>query len=186
METTIQTNTNVMVDIESLGTNPGSVILSIGAVVFDKEKVHADRTFYCAIDIDSCLRAGLVVDGPTINWWLQQEKEAQIAAFSNGRHLHAVLTDFGRWYQDQKADRLWAHGTTFDIGMMEAAHRAVRIKVPWSYRDVRDTRLLYEMAKETGRYTPTSERGGHHALKDAICQAVDVVAALKAIRGETK
>ena len=47
---------NIMLDIETLGTRSTSVILSIGAVEFDKTSIL--RAFHKRIDIDSCLRQG--------------------------------------------------------------------------------------------------------------------------------
>ena len=66
---------NVMVDIETLGTSSNSVILSIGAVEFDNENLGAEFEVY--IDPESCTDHGLVIDAPTVMWWLGQSNEAR-------------------------------------------------------------------------------------------------------------
>jgi hypothetical protein len=47
---------NVMIDIETLGTRPGSVILSIGACRFGADGIGEE--FYRAIDVLDSLMAG--------------------------------------------------------------------------------------------------------------------------------
>ena len=66
----------IMVDLETLGTAPGSVILSIGAVRFDVEKGLLDE-FYVNIDVESSQRLGLTIDGDTVMWWLKQSDAAR-------------------------------------------------------------------------------------------------------------
>jgi DNA polymerase III epsilon subunit-like protein len=62
---------NVMVDLETFGNNSHSVIVSIGAVVFDKNGTY--ETFYRLIDAESCVRVGLKMDVSTVQWWIMQD-----------------------------------------------------------------------------------------------------------------
>ena len=59
---------DVMIDLETLGIQPGSVIRSIGAVVFDPVTNTLGSTFYQNICADSCKKAGLTTDPDTIKW----------------------------------------------------------------------------------------------------------------------
>lgn len=77
--------TNIMLDLETLGTCPGSVILQIGAV---RSNNGLERT----ITIDSCLRAGLTVDGDTIGWWLRQSEAARRASLACALSIFNVLS----------------------------------------------------------------------------------------------
>lgn len=72
----------IMVDLETLGTAPGSVILSIGAVRFDVEEGLLDE-FYVNIDVESSQRLGLTIDGATVMWWMKQSDAAR-AKLSEG------------------------------------------------------------------------------------------------------
>jgi len=56
----------VMVDIETLGLDIGSVILSIGAVRFDESGVYGEP-FYVEIGQQSCKNRGLEVDPETLS-----------------------------------------------------------------------------------------------------------------------
>lgn len=67
-----------MIDLETLGTASNSVILQIGACHFDLgpgDEPH--DTFERTVTIDSCLRAGLIVNGSTVEWWLHQSETAR-------------------------------------------------------------------------------------------------------------
>ena len=66
---------NLMLDIETLGTGPNSVILSIGAVEFDETGVISK--FYEAIDPESCTDWGLQIDARTVLWWMDQNDAAR-------------------------------------------------------------------------------------------------------------
>ncbi len=67
---------NVMIDLETLGTRPGSVILSIGAVEFDRD-LGLGREFYVELNQASSITAGLTTDDATVDWWLDQEDAAR-------------------------------------------------------------------------------------------------------------
>ena len=64
----------VMVDIETLGREPGCVVVSIGAVEFGygiKDELDLD------VAPTSCQRAGLDIDAETLAWWLTQGEAAR-------------------------------------------------------------------------------------------------------------
>jgi hypothetical protein len=60
-----------MIDIETLGLEPGSVILSIGAVAFgmDRKPDMPMKEFYVELDTKQPQR---VVDLDTVKWWMDQ------------------------------------------------------------------------------------------------------------------
>ena len=75
----------VMVDIETLGTGPTSVVLSIG--VFSQQ-----FTFHEYVDIDSQLTYGAQVNADTILWWMKQREGARLKQTTAVRvHMSAVL-----------------------------------------------------------------------------------------------
>ena len=62
--------TQVMIDLESLGTKPGSALVALGAVKFGNGEILAE--FYERIDVESCVQLGLEMDTSTVMWWLKQ------------------------------------------------------------------------------------------------------------------
>jgi hypothetical protein len=166
---------DVMIDIETLGTTPGSAILSIGAVMFGPAGLGEE--FYAPILLTSCTAAGLRIEPDTVLWWMKQSDAARAAAFcDDAQHLIIVLAEFGDWLMKHGAERPWCHGANFDAPLLDAAYRACGMTPPWKYWNVRDTRTLYELAD----VKVNRARGNHHnALDDARAQAEAAVVALQ-------
>lgn len=167
--------THVMIDIETLGTSPGSVILSIGACTFNAAGIGA--TFYQVIDMDSCIKRGLTINPSTVQWWMRQSDDARFAVFGNPdrRPIEAVLSDLNDWLDAVDADRVWCHGATFDVPLIDAAAKACGGAMNWKFYNIRCTRTLFELAGvEVKRNVGTH----HNALDDAINQANAAIEAL--------
>lgn len=64
-----------MLDIETLGLDPGASIVAIGAVRFSES--HLGDTFQRSISLASCENAGLTIDAETLEWWLTQDELAK-------------------------------------------------------------------------------------------------------------
>lgn len=164
---------HVMLDLETWGTAPGCGIRSIGACTFD-----LDHRFYIAIDDES---NDMMRDPSTVQWWAEQSEAAR-SAFSNPVPLDQALDAFTDWYALVGGERIWGHGSHFDIPILAAAYHFIDRKEPWHYRAPRDTRTAFDMAGITDHNAwldKHSEGGTHHnALDDALCQARAVSAAL--------
>lgn len=171
---------NVMVDLETFGTLPGSVILSIGAVAFDWTELTGEE-FYVVIEVESSKAAGFLVDPKTVDWWASKSPEAR-----------AVLTDpacvpvtealrrFRSWLLGLECRvALWGNGGDFDNAMLQTAYAKVGIPQPWRYIDNR----CYRTLKNLGLEVPELPRQGtyHNALDDARHQARGAVALLRAL-----
>lgn len=169
---------DVMIDTETLGTTPGSAILSIGAVMFGPAGLGEE--FYAPISLASCTAAGLTIDPSTVAWWMKQSDAARAAAFrDDAEPLPAVLEQFTDWFNLVEAERPWAQGATFDPPLLEAAYRACGMTPPWKFWNVRDTRTLYDLAD----VKVDRARGTHHnALDDARAQAEAAVVALQRLQ----
>lgn len=166
---------DLMIDIETLGTAPGSVILSIGAVAFDAETGEFGEEFYAAIDPQSAVASGLTIDVSTVLWWMEQSEEARKAAFSGERLLGWALGEFGDYVRRVEASRVWAKPPSFDLVLLESAFRACRTPIPWHYKTPRDCRTLFDL---TGAVQPDVGTA-HNALDDAKSQALGVIDAYR-------
>ena len=161
-------NKHIMLDLETYGTAPGSVLRSIGAVVFNRDELGEE--FYCNIGKQSCLDAGLTVDPNTEAWWAQQERSVEDALAVNPQPLKITANGFHAWFMAQGGTHVWCQGASFDEPLWSAACRTVGIGVPWKFWNVRDTRTVYELAGLDTR-TITREGAHHNALDDAKFQA---------------
>lgn len=152
-----------MVDIETLGTDPGAAILSIGAVTFDETGILDE--FYRTIDLESCQKAGLEIDANTLKWWMRQDESVRDVLL-DGDPLRGVLNDFKAFYPEDA--EVWANSPSFDCAMLEVAFETVGLTEPWSFKDTRDVRTLRSLPCSVD---VTMEGDEHDALDDARYQA---------------
>lgn len=163
-----------MVDLETMGSKPGSAIASIGAVAFDPVVGTLGADFYQVVDLVSCERAGLTLDASTVYWWMDKSDAARKALGGAKLDLCGSLARFAWWIEDQcrgQRPRLWGHGGNFDEPMLAAACRAVSMPSPWRYSEGRCTRTIFEAAGVELDRTAPQAGTRHNALDDAKVQA---------------
>lgn len=155
----------IMLDLETLGTKPGSMILSIGAVVFGHGEIT--DTFYRRIDVKSCEVFGLSIDAGTVVWWMQQSQEAREEFCRQSLRIDHALEAFSEWLG--KDDReIWGNGSDFDNSILAEAYRRCGMQQPWRYSQNRCYRTVKALFPECPMlYTMAS----HNALNDATMQA---------------
>lgn len=169
---------NVMIDLETWGKWSGCAIRSIGAVEFDPYSDKIGQTFYANILDETCVRAGLVKDASTVEWWSKQAAQAQKVFDQSPVSLDTAIVDFKRWWRAVRGVFPWSQGANFDQPILEAAMRAVGEEAPWKFWDSRCTRTAYDMGGLNPR-TIRREGTHHNALDDAVHQARCVQAAYR-------
>lgn len=178
----VPNNNKVMIDIETLGTEPGCVVLSVGAVRFDRDGSgdDDDDQFYRSVDRDSCEAVGLTVDEDTLSWWLDQDPLIR-RILDGGQPLDDVLDDLARFVGD--AEEVWAHSPKFDALILESAYEAIDSLPPWEYYQLRDARTVDKLPVDvkSGR---DDDLVNHNALDDAIEQAGTVARVLQYLHTE--
>ena len=166
--------TDVMIDMETLGTSPDSVILAIGACRFNawKEDEIDDDGFYCVLDINSQTSAGRHIDENTLRWWLTQSNEAQKVFFEpNKESLDDALQHFIDW-NDKREMHPWSMGADFDLPMLGHAMHTRGFEIPWQFWNSNCVRTYKKLPGAAEVFAATERLGTHHnALHDAIHQA---------------
>lgn len=162
-------DSNVMVDLETLGNSSHSVIISLGACRFNENGIL--DTYYQRIDPQSCADAGLKMDVSTVMWWMQQSDEARGAFNEKGYPLEYVLAEFALWMPPKSC--LWGNGATFDNVILGNAFKAVGLTQPWEFWNDRCYRTVKAMYP--GVKAPTFTGDKHNALDDAIHQAKHLI-----------
>jgi hypothetical protein len=171
---------HVMIDMETMGTDSNAALLSLGGVVFDPCGQGGKDTFYQNIELQSCLDAGLRVRAETVYWWLTKPEGARAALQKDRVPLSDALNDFSEWFRKSGASKIWSHGATFDIVVLDSAYRALGRPLPFDFRNARDTRTLFDLA---GLKYSQSEVSAHQALQDAQRQAEFVQNAYRVLHG---
>jgi hypothetical protein len=166
-----------MIDIETLGIEPGAAILAIGACTFDADGVG--ETFEVSVDLESCQDRGLSIDADTLQWWLTNEVDAT-DLLAGGVPLPTALSELRDFLETQGYDELWANSPKFDMAHLEHAYDALDWVTPWEFYQLRDVRSLQALP---GAVDLEQDGTEHDALDDAIHQAREVGATLRALEG---
>lgn len=174
---------HIMIDLETMGTDPDAAILQIGAVAFNAPKSHDEppslghcgsAQFFTHVNLQSSLDAGLRMDASTVLWWLSQDDAARQAAARSGPGAPPLedallqLADFVRDHSDQKRTQVWSNGIDFDVVILSTAYRLLRIDRPWPYWAPQCFRREKTRRRDIPGRVPAVK---HHSLSDAIAQA---------------
>lgn len=166
---------DVMIDCETLATTADAVIMSLGAVKFNADTLEMDdAAFYSSISIDSNLALGRRVTESTIQFWLNQTKEAQAVFVEPKSTLEEALSSFSDWLGHNKR-RVWSKGADFDLPMIAHAYTQLDMEVPWMFWNSRCARTFLKLPFADRVAVPHNTLA-HNALADAIAQAKHVQA----------
>lgn len=166
---------DISIDLETLSTRHDAAILSIGAVIFDRDTGEIGRRFYAEINISDAIKHGHV-DASTLAWWISQGDAARgLFADTNDKvKLADALGALSDFVTDAYGACVWGNGATFDITILEHAYVRCGLTPPWQFWKIRDMRTLVEtawFAAQFDRNTIPFVGTPHHALHDAEHQA---------------
>jgi exodeoxyribonuclease VIII len=168
--------THLMVDLETMGSNPEAPIVAIGAVYFDPNTGITGAEFYQIVSLESAMEFGAKPDGATIIWWLKQSSEAR-AAITGGEAIGLMdaVDKFDEFVHSNSANgiksvQLWGNGSSFDNVILRRAYEQVGAELSVPFWNDRDVRTIVELGKTIGmnpRYEIPFDGEMHNALADA-------------------
>ena len=139
-----------MIDIETLGTCPYSVIIRVSAVKFDITEVNS-QMMYDDNDVfdghinlfDSIGKHGLIIEKDTLKWWQGKDnvdtfgKLLTVCSTNNFDNLsmcHA-LADFLCYYIDDEKTPffVWGNSARFDLGLLANVYERCNVPLPWKW-----------------------------------------------------
>lgn len=140
---------DIMVDIETLGTRQDATIFQVAAVAFDILTGETIETFNQIADIGNA--SNLRVDGSTIKWWLNTNKDLLTELLNNGTvSTDELLKHFNKWLVKFKDGAeniyLWGNGILFDNKMIQYQFEQLGLEYPIYYRNDRDVRTIVDLA----------------------------------------
>ena len=197
-------NCELMIDIESFGTEAGAPVVTIGATLFDPYACDSGeelmrRSLLIRVDISDAVRLSNHISGSTMRWWFEQKDAAIKALLGDNpvsmreacRRLYDYCHDRGAYMDDRefngitdfpKTNRYWAKDPDFDMRLMEYfyLHPEVNMKTPWTFWSNRSVRTVQDLAWPDGS-RPDFEVPGvaHDARWDAVTQAMMIQAGLR-------
>ena len=164
---------DIMLDLESLGTRPDCVILTLGAVKFNPYDIHAEPGpgLYMRINVDEQTALGRNIQEDTLNWWMSQAEDVREEAFGieDRVSLKTMYRELNRFLVG--ANNIWAQGPLFDFAILENIYRQMGWPTPWQYWQIRDSRTLFGVH---GDPREKNKAGLHNALEDCVSQATGV------------
>jgi 3' exoribonuclease, RNase T-like len=171
----------VMLDIETLSTLPNAAVVSIGAVKFSLDKGILS-SFKVNIDPVSCKDHGLHFEKKTIDWWAEQPKAARQAWMKDPRPLGEALQYFLTWY-GASSRPTWAKGASFDFPILESAIRSCEYDIPWKYWHINCYRTIINVCGIDDRKLKSEGSVYHDAISDCEEQTKVLIPLLRAMRG---
>ena len=162
-------NPVTMIDLETLDVSPRSVVLSIGAIVFDFQKMEVLRTYEATLMLEDQMAEGRTVKTSTLLWWLKQSPEARMSItdaspLARKQISHALMLQ--ELKQFMPVDGLViAKPAMFDIAILNDMHGGDL----FNYRRAFDMHSLCTMVDPKRELSPSNSLA-HSALHDARWQ----------------
>lgn len=168
--------THIMHDVETWATQSSvPVLISLGAVKFTAEGVI--ERFHVRIDPKDCQRYGLEIEADTVEWWMDDKRQAARTQLDEmGKiDLYAALDGYQMWVASTPANELgsaWSMGATFDNVKLKTIYQKIGLEWPFGYRQEECYRTMVNRFKDV----PFLRQGVHHgALDDAESQALHLI-----------
>lgn len=165
----MENNTDLMIDIETLGLGPTIVVTSIGIVPFFLSSRTVGTGLKYIMNIQDQLDKGRVVPASTLEFWSKQDQKIFQSQFSGTEDNLATLkklSEFVAIYGGQNS-KVWGNGATFDITILESLFSTYKIPVPWSYKSPMDLRTFKRFFASNKKIEGIT----HDCLEDAVAQA---------------
>lgn len=145
---------DIMVDLETLGTEDDCIITQISAVPFD---IHTGEQvsdgFNKLIDIGNM--GSVSINGETLKWWLDTNSDLLVSIL-NGKtdtpRTANLVEDFYQYLLDLVSEYgernvfLWGDGILFDNRILRHQIESLGFKYPIFYRNDRDVKTIIDLA----------------------------------------
>ena len=162
----------LQIDFETLGTDPDTVVISVGAQFFDLETKTLGPSFHMAFDISDQLKKGRSITPETLKWWMSQSDAAKKVFHAKARPTQEVLQTFVTWAKSncgKKNLKVWGNGVGFDISIMESLLTQFELEIPWMYWNCFDLRTFKRFVANNEKIEK-SIGVNHDALDDCTNQ----------------
>lgn len=192
---------HMMIDLETFGVGERAAIIQVGLCAFNPDAVvetngdpgelaldgegelPGGASQEWNVTLQSAMLLGGEIDPGTVEFWRKQPPAAQEAVGTSGWSIRHVLDNVRAFHALYKPERVWCHGATFDVPIIDGYYRRAGQASPWRYSQPRCTRTAFEDAAEfAGWERPDRGPTAHLGRADAIAQAKDLQLARHALR----
>ena len=173
--------THAMIDIETLGTGPNCVVLTVGAVKFDPwSGTEPHSGFFERLDVDDQVHMGRVISDSTLQWWAKQDEHIRQEALGDEGRISIIqfCKKLNKWLVG--CNNIWCQGPQFDMVILENMYEQFGHHTNWAYWQICDSRTLFNLMPGDPRKNLDGDQADHHsALAVAYVQAVAVQKSFK-------
>lgn len=167
--------TDIMIDIETLGSNAQAPIIQIGACVFNLRSGEIGMPLSVLVKPNFSYQRP---DESTVAWWMQQNDAARLhvaLCISEGSPADEALSVLETYYSKAGLPpNVWAMPPSFDIVILEHTAAHFGRKMPWRFDACRDLRTLEYMA-DCAKKDRVLAVVAHDAGADAVAQAATAI-----------
>lgn len=175
-----------MLDIETLGITPGSVILEAVAVVFDENDLNSfddllgKRSLRLSLNFLEQLQLGLQVDPETAKFWNKRDLSKYnplLLASASTKSLSSSLRELNEFCLDytKASGSIWCNSPSFDMELLKYVYRISKTTWDSPYWCERDVRTIKNFFRIDLKAPEGFEK--HNPLHDCAYQCMVVQAA---------
>lgn len=174
---------HAMLDIETMGTTPGCVIISVAMVAFNPETGELGNAMKCNIDLNDSLSKGFRIEGGTLRWWLEQRGDVLRNQLDSSLQVSTALDYIEKFLKLNGIEYLWGNSAAFDCGLLKNYFERAKRIVPWSHWLEMCYRTVRSLAGSQ-HCPPKDESQVHDPLYDCKYQIACLVSMLKTLNYE--
>jgi len=175
--------TDVMVDIETLDTEPTAVILSIGAVPFNIVTGEMGNYYYSACNVSMQIRDGYTISAETLAWWINNDHDTLLKYLNDGEWRGRSVEGLIDFIEEQCNEDvcIWANSPSFDLVKLK---KGLNMTWPFGFWNERDVRTLVSLRPNIAKMFKTAV--SHHPVEDCENQIRQVCPVYWDLNGITK
>lgn len=184
---------DLMLDIETLGTDSDTTLIQLACVAFDIRTGSIVSEFNEFIDIGQT--KDLKVTGSTIKWWLKTDSTLFKSLIERGslseREVFARFHNWMKGLQETYSLYAWGNGLLFDLAIIKTKLTQYGFSYPISFKTERDVRTIVDLycakkgitEKQFKDIHKSNDLVVHNGLDDCKFQIRFVVEAYKDLVG---
>lgn len=128
-----------MIDTETLGTGPNSVVLEIAAVQFDLSGRTGER-WSKRINVQHSQDLGMEIEIDTVAWWINNHHEVFLDLVNNCGHLDPkwVMNDLRQFINSIRPEGkffVWSYYPAFDMCKLNNYFKKTNTIKPWAHNE---------------------------------------------------
>ena len=182
-----------MLDIETLGTEPDSIITELGIYTFSKNESYTPASLHCRIGITGQIRAGRTISSSTLKWHFEKTAVNFLEYIDADKsNIDDALSALKLFVEAEKRKMpgckiyIWANSPIFDIIILKDLYKSLGYPIEetifnedlFEYQTIMDYRTIAKLIEKEDldlikqEVESESEEGSsHNALYDAIHQS---------------